>query len=635
MKRVTGLFRGESGRRGLCFALSCLLAVYVGYRVFKPTDAAHLIIKWGYYYILMVFSMFVYYAWKLARARPEVWKAWLRRPGVPGAAIAAGTAFAVWADSFRHKILFDEFVIQGTAYTMHITKTVSTILRAYNLDGTWLTIDTYLDKRPFFFPFLVSLLHDLTGYRIANMFALNVACAALLLALLYWFTREIAGRPQALLAVALMALLPLFGQNATGAGMDLHNLTMIALVACMGVLYLRVPGEDRLSLLVLGAVLLAESRYESVIFIGPVAFIVFAGWLRAGRAILSWPAIVAPLLLVPYAWHRQVVDSIPLFWQLQEGQTSAFGWSNIADNFRGDVAFMFNTGPMLANSWYLTIAGLLGLGWCALASVRWLLSRTRAPLTAPEVVGLAFGAGVAGHFVVLLFYWWAKFNDLMASRFALPMCLSFAILFAILVGRLSRGRIPALRLAWAGLGLWLLTGGLPAMSLKLYTNNNLVMQELVWERGIVEARPGPIFFISNKSTIPFILWHIEASLNTVAAMKGDDIRYHMGQDTFKEVLVSQAIRPITDDGRMGVDPEDVLPPTFHLEQVAEKRFGGRLDRVSRVVSIDLAPPAPRKKGDQRLAGPDAARSISALQSLREPAVAALTSSSLSLKTKIE
>ena len=48
------------------------------------------------------------------------------------------------------------------------------------------------------------------------MFALNVACAAALLGLLYWFARELAGRGPAILAVASMAMLPLFGQNATG-----------------------------------------------------------------------------------------------------------------------------------------------------------------------------------------------------------------------------------------------------------------------------------------------------------------------------------------------------------------------------------------------------------------------------------
>ena len=329
MKRVLRALPGAGSRRagGSSSRSAAVLALYVGYVAVPPIQAGHMIIKWGYYYILAVFSLFVFYAAEaLALEARGVEGSGPAGPGLRRAPRSRpGTLVAVWSDSFRHKILYDEFVIQGTAYEMHATKQVSTILRAYNLWGTWLPIDFYLDKRPYFFPFLVSLLHDLTGYRVANMFALNVACAAALLGLLYWFARELAGRAPALLAVALMALLPLFGQNATGAGMDLHNLTMIALCACLGVLYLRVPTEDRLSLFVLGAVLLTQSRYESVIFVGPVACVVLAGWLRAGRAVLSWPAVLAPLLLVPYAWHSRVLASEPIFWQLQEGQTSAFG----------------------------------------------------------------------------------------------------------------------------------------------------------------------------------------------------------------------------------------------------------------------------------------------------------------------
>ncbi len=628
MRRWLALFEGgPTLRRAALFALFGAAAVDIGYVAVPTITAGHMIIDWGYFYILTVFSMFVYYASRLARARPQVWRRWLRRPGIAGAAIAAGTLFAVWSDAFKHKILYDEFVIQGTAYEMHLTKHVSTILRAYNLGGTWLSIDTYLDKRPYFFPFLVSLVHDFTGYRIANMFAVNVACAAAFLGLLYWITREIAGRRPAILAVAAMATVPLFGQNATGAGMDLHNLTMIVLVACLGLLYLRAPDGDRLSLFVLGAILLTESRYESVIFILPTAFVVVAGWLRAGRAILPWPAVIAPLLLVPFVWHHRVFDATPAFWQFREGQTKAFGLEFVPDNFRGDVAFLFNTGPGLANSLFLTIAGLAGLAFLLWRVSAWLVRRPRAPLPDAAVVGLAFAVGVAFHFVVLLFYWWAKFNDLLASRFSLPMYLAFAVMLAVLVEGLTRRRVPALRIAWAGLGLWFVTAGMPAFNLRFYTDNNLGMKELEWEKTFIDSRPGPILFVSNKSTIPFILWHTEVLLNNIAALKGDDIRYHLSQETFKEVLVTQAIRPFTDDGRMGVDPDDVLPAAFHLQMVAEKRFGGRLDRISRIVSIDPSPALPAP--GQRPAAPSPLRSINELQSRSDPPVAALTSSALS------
>jgi hypothetical protein len=506
---------------------------------------------------------------------------------------------------------------------------VSTILRAYNIAGSWQTIDTFLDKRPYFFPFLVSLLHDLTGYRTANLFVLNVALAGALLALLYWLAREAAGKGPAVLAVLLMATMPLFGQNATGAGMDLHNLTMLALVASLAVLYLRVPCDDRLSLLVLGGVLLAESRYESVIFIAPVACIVGVGWVRAGRAMLPWPVIIAPLLLVPYAWHSRVLAAEPIFWQLQEGQTSAFGFANILNNLKGDLAYLFNfTSVELTNSWYLSILGVAGLAWAGFLAARRLSLRPRPEMPPIAVVGLAFGAGVAAHFAVLLFYWWARFDDLMASRFALPICLLFAVLSALLVRGLQDRRIPALKVAAVGLGIWMLTGGFPAMARRLYTDQNLAMQELEWEHQIIESRPGPVLMISNKSTIPFILWHIEAVISAVGAQKGEQIRYHMGQGTFKDVLVAQALRPTSSDGDFGVDPDDVMPAGYHLQTIAEKRFGMRIARLSRIVSIDplpagAAPPAaaPYK--------PSPLRSISDAQSFNEPVVAELTSPALS------
>ncbi len=627
MRRFIALVRNAPERPRLALFLLCgVAALWVGYVAVPSIPAGHMIISWGYYYILAVFSGFAFFAARLARSRAEVWRGWVRRPGIAGAAIAGGLLFAVWSDPFKHKILFDEYVIQGTAYEMHVTKQVSTILRAYDINGTWLSIDTFLDKRPYFFPFLVSLLHDFTGYRIANLFALNVACAGALLGLLYWFSREIAGRGPAILSVALMATMPLFGQNATGAGMDLHNLTMIALVACLGVLYLRAPSDDRLSLLVLGAVLLTESRYESVIFIFPVAFVVAAGWLRAGRVLLPWPVVVAPLLLVPYAWHSRVLAATPLFWQLQDGQTSAFGWSNIVNNLRGDFGFLFNLGTSLSNSWYLSLLGFAGLAW--LPVLAW--SRRRGapgPLRPAALVGLAFGAGVAGHFCVLLFYWWARFDDLMASRFALPMCLAFAVLAAALVAWLQERRVPALKIAAAGLGVWMLTGGLPAMARRTYTDENLAMQELDWEHQIIESRPGPVLLISNKSTIPFVLWHIEAIISAVGSQRGEQIRYHMGQGTFKEVLVAQAIRPTSANGDFGVDPDDRMPAGYHLETIAEKRFGARLARLSRIVFIDPAPEG--AKGPAQ--GPDRAsplRLINAIQSLSEPAVAAATSSAL-------
>jgi hypothetical protein len=43
---------------------------------------------------------------------------------------------------------------------------------------------------------------------------------------------------------------------------------------------------------------------------------------------------------------------------------------------------------------------------------------------------------------------------------------------------------------------------------------------------------------------------------------------------------------------LGIDPQDLMPPEFQLETIAEKRFGTRWARLSRVVAINCAPVSP-------------------------------------------
>jgi hypothetical protein len=574
------------------FVAVALAAVVFGFAIVPAAKGRGLIMTWGYYYMLGLFALFVFYAARVAWPRRDVWKPWLRRPGFAGLAIGAAAVFALWSDPFRHKILFDEYVLQATALNMHSTKEIGTVIRAYEIAGSWVPIDTFLDKRPYFFAFLVSLAHDLTGYRLANIFFVNALLTPCLLGLVYWLGRLVGGRGPALFGVALLATMPLLGQQASGAGMELHNLTMLALVIALAVLYLRSPDTDRLSLLVLGTLLLAQSRYESVIFVGATAVVIATGWLRTNRMMFSWPALAAPLLLVPYAWQKRYVDESALLWQLAEGQTARFSFEYLAGNLEGAWLFFFNTGRDVANSWYLSILGIAGLALAVFEAARWSRVKPR-PVLAPATIALwAYGICIAGNLTLLMFYYWSRLNDVMASRFALPMCLILALVAARLVSVASARRIAATRIAALGLVLWLLGWGFPAMARRSYTNMNLVMQEVEWEHEKLQERRGPLLFITNKSTIPFVLWRVPTIINGVGRQRGEQIKYHLREGTFREVIVAQALRPTSAQGEMGVDPEDLMPPEFRLETVAEKRFGGRWARLSRLVAVEEVSPLP-------------------------------------------
>ncbi len=585
----------ETRRRLLLFAASGVAAAAIGFRLVPAARAEPWIVHGGYYYILAVFAAALAFAWRVLAARREVWRPWVRRPGRDGAVLALGLAVAVGSDQFAHKVLFDEYVLQGTAWHLHATKELGTPVRAYEFAGTWLTTDAFLDKRPFFFTFLVALVHDLTGFRLENAFVVNVGSAAVCLALTLWLVRVLTGRAGAArLAVLLLATLPLFGQNATGASMEIHNLAMIAATLAAAVLYLRAPDGDRLALLVLAAVLLAQSRYESVIFVGPVAAVVLIGWARAGKILLPWPALVAPLLLVPYAWHNRYVDTKPVLWQLREGDTGRFGLHYLAGNLEGARNFFFSVSPGQPSSLALTAAGLAGLGW---ALWRWMRRSRDAgggwARWRPEETAVAlFGAGIAANVAMLLFYYWSRFDEPITARFALPFCFLLAVLGGWAIGRAAdRGR-PALAVATLGLTAWVLVWGAPAYARRLYTLQNLVMHETDWELEQVMRRPGPVLAITSKATMPYLLQRIPAINTTMAAPRAAQIAWHLRQGTFREVLVAQVVRPTSAQGDAGVEPDDVLPPEFKLETIDRKRFGTRWIRVSRVVAIDVKPAEP-------------------------------------------
>ena len=301
--------------------------------------------------------------------------------------------------------------------------------------------------------------------------------------------------------------------------------------------------------------------------------------------------LLAPLLLVPYAWQSRVVDAKPILWQLREGETTRFALRYLAGNLEGAQKFFFGASPDYSNSWWFTVVGAAGVGW-GLARA-WRRARlpadARRPLKPVVAVLVAFGAAIAANLALLMFYYWSRLDEPIASRFALPAYLLLALLAAWLVGDLERRRLPAVQCAALGLAVWLLGWGAPAYARRLYTSQNLLMHELDWDFEQIAAQPGPVLLVTNKATIPFLLKHVPVVNIAVGRTRGPAIAWHLHEGTFREVLVVQAMRPTSAAGDLGVDPEDVLPDSFHLQTIAEKRFGLRWDRISRLVKVDPEP----------------------------------------------
>ncbi len=568
--------------RLIFFGLSALAAVWFGFIGVSVAAADQIVKRSGYYVMLFTLVLWVVALGRLWRARAPSAPLPRRELFFAGLAVALLTLMALTAEPFRSKVLYDEFVLQATAFNMHYFRDVATMVRGYDVLGVFLSTDNYLDKRPYFFPFLLSLVHDFTGYRIANAFALNAVLLPVSLGLAYFQGRRLAGLLGGFCAVLLLGSLPLLAQNATGSGMELLNVCMLLGVTALAAAWLRSPDETRLSALVLGAVLLAQTRYESALYAAAAAAVILLGWWRTRRIVLSWPAVLAPLLLVPYALQNKVLAHSPVLWELKDNQDTRFSTAYLADNLRGAGNFFFSTTPAFANSVLLSVLGFAGLLW-----VLWRLVRARPALrfADPDHTALfCFGLCMAANTILILFYYWSKLDDPMAARFSLPFYLVLTFAAVLLCSQLDKKfRVFPILLT----GLCLYTLGVSASQIGYHLYSHLGTDELQWESRYVASRPpGNRIVITNKSTLPWLLEKTPSILISRARQVADRLQYQLREHTFSEILVIQSLRPTTVQGDHQLLAEDLLPPGFHLEQLGEKRFGTKLTRISRLVAID-------------------------------------------------
>jgi hypothetical protein len=595
---------GFANRGGLKFAgllVTGLAALYFGFVAVAVVRAEMLVRRGGYYFMLLTFALWLWALWRLHRDRTAAAPAAVPRRREMVAAvsvIALLTLVALVHESFGSKILFDEFALQSTAFNMHYFREAATMVRGYDIQGTFISTDNYLDKRPYFFPFLLSLVHDLTGYRPANAYWLNGALYPLVLSLVYTLGRRLAGWRSGLLAAVLLGTLPLFAQNASGSGMELLNLGMLLASVALAAHWLAVPDENRLSALVLAAVLLAQTRYESALYVAPTALAVLAGWGRARRLVLSWPAVLSPLLLLPVAFQNRVVASLPTMWELHDyNQTSRFSWDYLQPNLRGAWNFLFAANAQQANSLWLTTLSLAALAWLG-----WrLVTRTRSlpRLGALPLAVLLFGSTILVNTVLILFYYWASYDDPMSARFSLPLHLLMVFAAVVCAAEWDK-RLPATPVLLGVTVVCALGSSLPKQAYHHYSN--LGTGEISWELRYVHSLPsGQRLILTNKSTLPWLLEKTPSILLGRAVLVADRLADQLHDSNFTEILVFQSLRPSTVEGDHQLVPEEVLPPWFRLELLIEKRFGTKIVRVSRLVAVDLPPNfkprlAPKKAG---------------------------------------
>lgn len=603
MKRWRAFFAGPGAGwasqpwRLALFGGCGLTAFWFGFVAKTAAEAGELIQQYGYYAMAATFGWWLVALFRLRRAGGDgsfPSRHWWRTHRAVGGVIAGFTLVAWLTMPYSYKVLYDEIVLQTTAWSIHYFREFGTMWRGYQVEGVFHALGVYVDKRPFFYPFVVSLVHDLTGYRVANAFVLNTLLMPVVLGLLYWLLGKVAGGWARWTAFVCFGTSVLLAQNANGSGMEMLNLTMFLLTLGLAVYYLEQPAADRLSALILSCVLLAQTRYESALYVVPAAVVIVEGWRRGRRVVLPPAALVAPLLLIPCGLHNTYLAGTPSLWELRADVPQRFEAKYLAGNLERAAAYFFDFSSQLLSSWWLSVVGFWALGTVLLAlGLRKWSWRQAAP--AP-VVALVFGVAVLGNVGLLMFYFWGQLDDPIVARLILPFTIMMTLAIAWCVEQ-----IPG---AWRKtVAAWLIVGALATylgFGMKAVTYNRTINQladEIAWEeQWLARQPPAARLIITNKTTLSWVNQGIPSLSIPDARNKADRVQFHLEAGTFQEVLVSQFYRPVNGEGGFVLDPRDELPAAFVLEPLIERQIGGRLLRISRVVSIRLPlkvePPAP-------------------------------------------
>jgi hypothetical protein len=585
-----------SDRRVWWFVAVSALSAATGFFLVPDRLAMPLVTETGYWCVLAAFALFVRALWRTFRGE----LAGLRASGVRGfdwasaAVVLLGGTVLIVHESPGFKIVMDEVMLAGTSMNMHFNRSVLVPIRGGDIQGAFVIIEGMMDKRQLFFPFLVSILHDLTGYRPENAFVLNGILAFIFLAMINAAGRKLAGRHAGWLGVALFAGLPLLAQNATGGGFELLNLVMILATLLLGARFIERRDEPSFTALCYSAMLLAQVRYESAIFLLPVAGIILWIWAREGRAIMSWPVMAVPPLMIHCALHNRIFDLRATAWQLQSKPefTKPFSLEYIPRNIYHALGFFFGKPTDQPNSYVLS-----GLGCIALVFFLLLVAKKLRTLSAESPMSAAtifFAAGFAAQLGLMMCYFWGQFDDAIIRRLSLPTHLWMVVAILAVLPQFPRPAV--IKTLFGVVVLGILAQGVPSMAAHAYNQEYLAGLETAWRRQFIAEQPRKDYLVIDNDSILWLAHEVSATTVETAMKRREDLAFFMRTRTYSSVFVFQRylIDPAT--GRMTLREGDDLGPDFILEPVRSERLLTLTQtRISRLVEI--------KEGQKNISAP--------------------------------
>jgi hypothetical protein len=576
--------RDRAGRHRSLFILGAILflTVLVVRFALSPAAAAWFVTRFGYWTTLLAFAIFVWFLVRALRAGQKRWRTHWRGLLV----VLLGSVVLQVQEPHRLRVMYDEYTLLTTSLDMHLARSAATASYAVSDGhGHLAYLGAYVEKRQLFFPFLLSLVHDVAGYRPANVFVLNALVGTAFLVVVYAAGVLLGGSGVGVLGVLLATGLPLVAQNATGGGYDLLSVTMMLLLFVQTLRHLRAPTRGNAELLVITVILAAQVRDESLLLGLLVVGAVGWGWWRTRRLEMSWFLALSPLLLLTPLLINLVYFATPAFFESVARGSGAFGMGYFSRNLADALHYLYNWEGTLTNSPLLSWLGTAALLLCVVWALRNLqaVGREGDPLLA--LLGFAvFGVGFSG---LILFYFWGQLTDPVAARLSFPLQAAFLLAILGVAARILGTRVQ-LWVAQGVAALFLVGYTLPVNGRHAATRSMTISYETEWAVDYVGWNCDQHTLCLAYSALPYLCHGrpaVPVAFMDTAPRYFDSL---CDDAAYRQVLVLEVYRRDARTGQWVALHDDMARYCARrgltLEPLAEKVFlAGYVSRISRLV----------------------------------------------------
>jgi len=273
--------------------------------------------------------------------------------------------------------------------------------------------------RPVLFPFLVSIIHAVTGFNAANAFLLNAIVMGLILSIVFIVCKRTAGILVACATVLLIASCPVFSLTARSAGFDLLSAFFLGFTLIFLYKFMMEPQPHRFGLLWTSLLMTAYVREESFIFLFIIAVCLwFAGYWRRGQIGNTVLLAATPLLISPVLWLR--IFKMDTY----VGQPTRMPFFDISYFYQNVTNFLSNQLNFSNTLPYNTT-----LHWLALFVWGWILYKvfigSKIPTKEYQKKFILIAAACVITYHTIVFSWW------WTNTYTSPISIRFFVIFIL------------------------------------------------------------------------------------------------------------------------------------------------------------------------------------------------------------